>query len=400
MTNIYFDPCGLGSSHGFPQLFMINIEQEMNKILKIVLITFLGIFFLSCEKDDDNYDIPTSTKHVILAYLGGDNNLSSETYQKIETIRQGWQGGSDKKLLIYTDPADALPSLIEIVNENGQNIKRVIYNYEEENSASKAVFSRVIGEVTSLYPSPSYGLIVFSHASGWLPEGTLTSPRSIIMDKKQEMELSDFAESIPDNTFDYIIFEACFMTGIEVAYELKEKANYILASSAEIVSPGFTHIYPQSINHLTGSLSGLQSFGENAFAWFDNKSGYMRSATFSIIKTSQLDPLANWIKSNCDQTKEIDITAIQHFDRYSYRLFFDFEDYYSSLVETDIQRKELTSLLSNCIVWKDATPSFMKDYNGFDIKKHSGLTTYIPQEKYSFLNKEYQKLKWYKSIAN
>lgn len=373
----------------------------MNKIIKIVLIAFLGIFFISCEKDDNsNYVLPASTQHVILVYLGGDNNLSSETYQKIESIREGWQGGAEKKLLIYTDPADANPSLIEIVRENGQNTKKIIRNYDEENSASKEVLSRVIGEVTNLYPSPSYGLIVFSHASGWLPGGTLTSPRSIIMDKKQEMELSDFAQAIPDKTFDYIIFEACFMSGIEVAYELKDKTDYILASSAEIVSPGFTYIYPKSINHLSGSLSGLRAFGEDAFSWFDNKSGFMRSATFSIINTSQLNSLADWVKSNCNQDKSVDINTIQYFDRYSYRLFFDFEDYYSSLLETDKQKSELSALISNCIVWKNATPSFMKDYNGFDIKKHSGFTTYISQEKYPFFNNEYQQLKWFKASSS
>lgn len=369
------------------------------RIIQIVLIIFGGVFFSSCEKDDDNDETPIQTKHVILAYLGGDNNLSSETYQKIEMIRQGWQGGSNKKLLIYTDPADAVPSLIEIVSENGQNIKKTILSYNEENSASKEVFSRVIGEVTTLYPSSSYGLIIFSHASGWLPESTLTSPRSIIMDKKQEMELTDFAKAIPHKTFDYIIFEACFMTGIEVVYELKDKTNYILASSAEIVSPGFTHIYPNSINHLSGSLDGLKSFGKDAFAWFDNQTGYLRSATFSIIKTSELTPLANWIKNNADYTKSVDPMSIQHFDRYSYRLFFDFGDYYNSLLNTDIQKKELSQLLSNCVVWKESTSSFMTDYKGFQIQQHSGLTTYISQEKFSFLNEEYQKLKWYKAIS-
>lgn len=370
----------------------------MKKTIKILLTLFLGIFFSSCAKDDDNEVLSISTKHVILLYLGGDNNLSSETYQKTEAIREGWQGGTEKKLLIYTDPSDSNPTLIEIVSEHGQNIKKIIRTYNEENSAKKEVLSRVIGEVTNLYPCPSYGFIVFSHASGWLPQGTLTSPRSIIMDKEQEMELSDFAQVIPDKTFDYIVFEACFMTGIEVASELKDKANYILASSAEILSPGFTHIYPNSINHLTGSLSGLQAFGEDAFAWFDNKSGYMQSATFSILKTSQLDPLANWVRNNCNQTKQVDINTIQHFDRYSYRLFFDFEDYYSSLLETDKQKNELATLISNSVVWKKATASFIKDYNGFDIKNHSGLTTYISQEQFLFLNSEYKKTKWYNNI--
>ena len=371
----------------------------MKTIIKIALIIFSGIFFVSCEKDE-NTSVITSNKHVILLYLGGDNNLSSETYQKIEAIRQGWKGGADKKLLIYTDSADTTPSLIEIATENGQNIKKTIYNYNEENSASKETLSRVIKEVTSLYPSSSYGLIIFSHASGWLPQATLTSPRSIIMDKKHEMELVDFAQAIPDNTFEYIIFEACFMAGIEVAYELKEKTNYILASSAEIISPGFTAIYPNSINHLSGSLDGLKLFAKDAFSWFDNKTGYLHSATFSIIRTSELDRLAGWLKSNCDLSKQVDINRIQHFDRYSYSLFFDFEDYYSALLETDAQRDMLKSLISNCVLWKESTSSFMKDYNGFDIRKHSGLTVYIGQKQYSYLNTEYKNLKWYKASVN
>lgn len=371
----------------------------MTKIIKIFLIAFSGIFFMSCEKEDENI-LPISTRHVILVYLGGDNNLSSETYQKIEAMREGWQGASDKKLLIYTDPADTTPSLIEIVKENGQNVKKVIHNYNEENSASKGVFSRVINDMTSLYPASSYGLIVFSHASGWLPEGTLTKPKSIIMDKKQEMELWDFAQAIPDYTFEYIVFEACFMAGIEVAYELKDKANYILASSAEILSLGFTQIYANSINYLSGSFEGLKSFGKEAFAWFDNKTGYMRSATFSIIKTSELDTLANWIKNNRKSTGQVDINTIQHFDRYSYSLFFDFEDYYNFLLDTDIQKDKLKSLISNCVLWKEATSSFMNDYNGFDIKKHSGLTVYIPQEQYPFFNTEYKNLRWYMASVN
>lgn len=368
----------------------------MKTIIKITLIIFSGIFFVSCEKDE-NTSAVTSNKHVILLYLGGDNNLSSETYQKIEAIRQGWKGGADKKLLIYTDSADTTPSLIEIATENGQNIKKTIYNYSEENSASKETLSRVIKEVTDLYPSSSYGLIIFSHASGWLPQATLTSPRSIIMDKKHEMELVDFAQAIPNNTFDYIIFEACFMAGIEVAYELKEKTNYILASSAEIISPGFTAIYPNSINSLSGSVEGLKQFAKDAFSWFDNKTGYMHSATFSIIKTAELDLLADWIKDNCNLTKQADINTIQHFDRYSYSLFFDFEDYYSALLETDAQKDMLKDLISDCVLWKVSTSTFMKDFNGFDIRKHSGLTVYIAQEQYSYLNAEYKNLKWHKA---
>lgn len=34
--------------------------------------------------------------------------------------------------------------------------------------------------------------------------------------------------ALPDHLFEFIIFEACNMAGIEVAYELRNKAAYIM----------------------------------------------------------------------------------------------------------------------------------------------------------------------------
>lgn len=100
------------------------------------------------------------------------------------------------------------------------------------------MLKRVINDVTRLYPAKSYGLIVFSHGSGWLPPHTLVNgSRSIIIDNDNEMEITDFAMALPDHLFEFIIFEACNMAGIEVAYELRNKAAYIMASSAPVVSP-------------------------------------------------------------------------------------------------------------------------------------------------------------------
>lgn len=52
-----------------------------------------------------------------------------------------------------------------------------------------------------------------------------------------EMELEEFAAAIPDGQLDFIVFEACLMAGVEVAYVLRGKTDYILSSAAEIVSP-------------------------------------------------------------------------------------------------------------------------------------------------------------------
>ena len=51
------------------------------------------------------------------------------------------------------------------------------------------------------------------------------------------MEITDFAMALADHLFEFIIFEACYIAGIEVAYELRNKAPYIMSSDAPVVSP-------------------------------------------------------------------------------------------------------------------------------------------------------------------
>ncbi|MBD8349951.1 hypothetical protein H7X67_18440 [Dysgonomonas sp. HGC4] len=365
--------------------------MKLTQTLRVLGWALCLVFISSCSKDD-----PVATSHVLLVYLGGNNNLSGESYQKLQALVQGWDARPENKLLIFHDPADAPPQLLEVSpSDTGIPTTRLIYRYEEVNSADSEVFASVIDEVRRIYPSSGYGLLVFSHASGWLPVGTLLKPRSVIVDGNSEMNIIDFAHAIPNGTFDYIVFEACFMAGIEVAYELKDKTKYILASSAEILSPGFTDIYPRALGLLFEGSTGLQTFANIAFSYFKGQSGYMQSATFSVIKTSELEPLAFFIKEYAVSGAIRDIMDIQHFDRYqTYRLFFDFEDYYAGLMTDELQQQELHRLVGKTVVWKASTPDFMLGYNGFVIRQHSGLTTYIPQDRFPFLNQEYRKLAW------
>lgn len=354
----------------------------------VLLLLSLGLL-ASCSKDDSQE--PETIRKVLLVYLAGDNNLSDESHTKLDAIRQGYDNRTDTRILVYQDAADIAPRLFDIDGT-------IIEQYAEENSAEPTVLRRVITQAKNLYPQARFNFLVFSHASGWLPSNTLASPRSVLVDGNSYMELTDFANAIPDKAFEYIVFETCFMAGIEVAYQLKEKADYILASSAEILSPGFTDVYRNHINELVSGSP--EAFMRQAFDYFDRQNGYMRSVTLSMIQTKGLDALAEYVRDNCDFTKEVNITDVQHFDRNGYHLFFDFGDYYSRLLKTDEHRERLQQSIDKVVAWKASTPNFMPKYNGFIIKKHSGLTTYIIQERYFGLNTSYTALEWYKKITN
>ena len=81
-----------------------------SKIFKSAIIILTAILSVSCIYDED---MPPANR-IILVYLGGDNSLSDEVYEKIEAIRLGWNKDNEGKLLIYSDPSDASPQLIEI----------------------------------------------------------------------------------------------------------------------------------------------------------------------------------------------------------------------------------------------------------------------------------------------
>jgi hypothetical protein len=315
---------------------------------------------------------------------------------------EGWDGRNGN-LIIYQDTAIGNSGLMEVYRENGENKTKTIQEYPNENSADPVVFKRVLNDAISLYPADSYGLIIFSHASGWLPEATLTSPRSFFKDHADEMELTDMAAAIPTGYFDFIVFETCFSAGIEVAYELKDKTKYIIASSAELLSPGFKEIYASSLNCLFEKEPKLEAFTRNIFTLMSESDTYYKSATLSLLKTEKLYDLGVFLRRYIDKEKinAVYIYDVQHFDRYSYRLFFDFEDYYARILNDNTPEQEFKALLSECIPYKDATPSFLtgsESWRGFEIKRHSGLTTYIEQENFPYLNQEYKKLAWYKAV--
>jgi hypothetical protein len=366
---------------------------------KYYLLCSLLMIFMSCDKDVymetrivDAYPVSDRT---VLVYMGGNNNLSSETYEKIEALKTAYTSGMGR-LLVFQAAKGISPKLMEIsTGDHGQVEIKTLKTYNNRNAASSGVFKDVLEDLVKEAPADSYGLVLFSHASGWLPERTLIAPRSLLQDGDKDMELPDFAAAIPDYFFDFIVFESCFMAGIEVAYELKDKTDYIVASSAEILSPGFIEIYPKLLPCLYKPTADLTSFAQLYFNHYNQNEGDLRAATISVIDTKTLPALAAWVKQHANDTFPAnDLNAVQHFDRYqTHRLFFDFEDYYRRLSLSE-SHDELAALLKKAVLYKAATPHFLLGYSGFAIDKFSGLTSYIPQEDFEYLNIAYKKLKW------
>jgi hypothetical protein len=344
-------------------------------------------------------------------------------------------------MIIYADKKNVGACLLR-VNGNkdaaGSYGLDTLVNYGKENSSDPEILKRVINKMVQDYPADSYGMIFFSHASGWLPEGMLNRPRSLVIDDgesvRHEMEYDDFASAIPDKQFDFIIFEACLMADVMLMYELRNKTGYVLASSAEIVSPGFggsdgwftTEIYKKEImrlydkkNDIKSVVSGFAQSYYNYIATVPETNAYC-STTLSLIKMDEMEALASATKvalrgGNMDEMA-LDIDSVQRFDRpkahikngFENSRYFDFAHAVKQITpESDYEI--FKAQLDKTVVWKVATKRFLLEdngdgspnfgeYDGFFIEHHSGLTTYINQEVYPFPNSVFENSSWYKAI--
>jgi hypothetical protein len=365
------------------------------KIISIILI--IPPLFSSCLKEeaDNRQLLPERT---ILFYMAGDNGLSEETQEKVDALVSAWNIADENRLLVFQDRGgENAPRLLEIkAGSNGKGMIELLEEYKDGNSATTKVFARVLNDMVRYCPSSDYGLVLFSHSSGWFPTGTFAQPRSVVTDGDTEFELIDFARTIPNGQFRFIIFESCLMAGAEVVYELKDKTDYILASSAEILSPGFTPLYGKMLECLYKFTPDLTAFASEYYDYCNGLSGDNRSATVSVISTAGLAPLKSLLaraESHVEHWEWVERDGIQHFDRRAKDyLFYDLEGYIKS-IGTQEEINELAGILEGTILYKAATDEFMPGtLYGFPIKQHCGLTIYIPVAKFKELNTQRNRL--------
>jgi hypothetical protein len=377
---------------------MIQIKNPINLLIMLIMVQ---TFFTSCERDEPtDYPPPASKRRTVLVYLGTDNNFRAEAAQKIEQLKNGWNRDIDGNLLVYADAGDR-PALIHIYSHPQRGaIADTIETYPSENSASPAMLTRVLNTVERYRPAASYGLVVLSHATGWLP-AAMSEPapalKSVILDKSTDeadnyMELSNFAAAIPYK-LDFIIFDACFMGSVEVACELEEKTDYLVASPAEVLSPGF--VYSTMMHRLFQPEADLAAVADDFYEYYNRQSGLFRSATVSVVKTSELGNVAGIFRSVCAQSPPLeDLRGIQTFGFGSQKIYFDLGDYMQK--RSPERYAEFQSALDRCVIYKACTDSYYSAGTGTlqVIKQFGGLSVYVPQSQYPQANELYKRLKW------
>lgn len=392
----------------------------MKKLFQTLLLS-LSFLCIACGGEDE----PTKPankqpQRTVLAYIVSDNSLSYFSDSDINEMLEGIKSVDTQanNLLVYVD-SNTTPVLYRITNDKkGNAIKEIIREYDEQVSTSPQVMKEVCSTVFSNYPAQSYGLIYWSHGEGWKPV-PLTATRWIGQDKGDGTtdytnidELKQVLASVPH--LDFLLFDACFMMTVEVAYALRDEADYIIASPTEIPGPGAPYdvLVPAMFKKEGAAIKIAQAYYEHYNALYDsgkNNSDNYWTAGVSIaaLKTSALSALAQATNQALSKATSINLPAIKSnlydYDKRtksssSYIGYYDMVQLMQALC-TESDFATWKTAFDSAMAYYQSTPLNFSSYAGmFSMEGTCGLSHYLPTGNTS-LNAAYAQTDWYSAAS-
>ena len=393
----------------------------MRKV-RLILLSVLLLALAACERDGLDLTLNIGpygepTRKVMLLYGAGYNSLGSDISNNINQLKRGYlpgKGNQDDVLLVFSHltwkrndfSTRTAPALVRLYADHGEVVADTLQVWPENTPvANKEMVTEVFNLVRELFPAKSYGAVLASHATGWLPEDYFSNPKKYegrdrgsssynwsprrrtfgqeyygdyAKQYSQEIELKDLAAAIPYK-LDYLLFDACLMATVEVAWELRNVCACLAVSPCEIPSAGFN--YTTFAEHLLQpETPDLKAICEEYFNYYKDDGIY--GATITMVDCGRLDRLASVCRDLFGRyrsgIRSLDGKNVQVYDRImgdkSYYAFFDLKDMLREAGATESDLALLESALDEAIVYEAHSEKFIS----VKLSRCCGLSMYLP----------------------
>lgn len=244
------------------------------KIIHSLTIIAAVAFLFGCslpEQDSDDRQKSTQTqqrfstesaktkKWTVMVYLSGDNNLHQAGINDINEMKQ--VGSSDEvNIVVLWDGNDTSTHGYYYIEKGTAVLKQ---DTGEVNMGDEAAAKAFIDYVTQKYPAEHYFIDFWNHGGG--PDrsaaAVLTAAREVskgicwdyssadfLSDIELKNIMSYFKERIGMN-IDIIGFDACLMASLEIAYQVCDSADYMIASEDDEPFEGWNYTFLQELHN-------------------------------------------------------------------------------------------------------------------------------------------------------
>lgn len=238
-------------------------------------------------------------QRLLLMYIAADNNLDSYAQLDLyEALQAAHKVPNDCYMLAFVDDGNN-GRILRYFNNKGVGDYETVYNFGREVAACDTAEMRVLFDwVEQNYPAKSVDMIFWSHATGWLHDdrrpvrqrsfGYDTAPGEESDCRRMYIEeLAGFFKK-RNIKLDRLMFDACFMQCAEVAYALRDCANWIIASPAEI--PGYGAPYDTVVPLFFDATASPQSIIDAYKAGYE---GENTGVVLSAVRCAAMEQFAD-----------------------------------------------------------------------------------------------------------
>ncbi|MCK5582775.1 MAG: hypothetical protein KAI33_03240, partial [Elusimicrobiales bacterium] len=248
---------------------------------------------------DENVLKPKIEKEwTIMTFINGKNNLE---HAGLFNVNQMEVIGSDKNMNIVVEIGRMSGQAGDVDLDGDWTGSRRLYikkDKDREKMTSPVImetknvdmgdYKRIVDFVKwtkANYPAKKYMLVIWNHGSGWFdpPKEKKIADKGISHDDEtgnyvRTIEIGKILEEA--GKVDILAFDACLMQMAEVAYEVKDYSDMIIAS--ENTDHGFAFLYKEKLSSLTNNPTA--SLEETAMVFINaHKKFYSAEAVFNPI---------------------------------------------------------------------------------------------------------------------
>lgn len=398
---------------------------------------------VSCSNGDspDGPDVPvTPVGQTVFMFFPWSNSLLSDFRRTVEDMQTvvAQRSMKDERIMVFMATSEREAVLFELKKQNGRCLTDTLRRYSDRPFTSRQWLTSLFSEVMTLAPASRYGMVVGCHGLAWVPIQGQRNARKRLgsqerideednlykeerIDKEGEpndlmhfevqgpvttrfiggtypetqIETTDLADAMADAGFhtEYILFDACYMSSVEVAYELKDVTHYLIASPTEVLSYGFPYITMGK--HLLGTPN-YKGIVDSFISFYSSYN--LPYGTVAVTDCTQLDALAAIAQQiNAADAEQLVPNGVQIMDGYSPTLFYDLGHLMSLKDAGTVLTAAFAEQLEKTVPYKGHTGQYfttLKDAP-VDIKHYSGLNT--SQGSLNHMADRLSETAWYKA---
>lgn len=419
------------------------------RLLRYIAMVAVGLLALACEPKPYIPQPPQGTAdHTVIMYLAGNNNLQSYLEDNIRDVISSVDVSTPSdngRIVIYfrPRPSSGDPMLLQVYYDKKLAAVQcdTLRTYPATMSSSDpATLSAVVADAKVVAPAKEYTMIFGSHATGWftkecMSRGSLTRPMSIGFKSPNDgsfwkqhgdeitrtfgmdgkityegatiddpgMNITEMARALSGTKFRALIFDACFMASVEAVYDLRNVADYVIASSAEIMGRGMPYDLVLKYLFTSGGTEGnLMKYCSEYMRYYKELASGRKSGTISLVDCSKMEALATAVaKVEQGGLNEVNSYDVQAFELLDESQFFDMEHFYDLAAKDRSAYAAMQNALTDCVVYKGYTPTVFSafGYGVFEVERSCGLTMNIPSATYELFRSEWLKTAWARRIG-